>query len=80
MTLGGSLWSAGGQNTTTKSYFSHFCGKTYLGDEGPVLLHLVVVVMATGQKLPHLPAESLGDAAAHQSRQLPGTHRQVHVP
>lgn len=54
--------------------------QTHLGNESPVLLYLVVVVMTTCQELPHLPAQSLGDAAAHESRQLPGTHRQVHVP
>lgn len=55
-------------------------GGAHLGDEGAVLFYLVVVVMATSQELPHLPTQSLGDAAAHQSRKLPGPHRQVGVP
>lgn len=71
------VWQSDDNGNT---YFSLHCGKTYLGDEGPVLLHLMVVVMATGEELPNLPAESLGDAATHQGWQLPGTHRQVHVP
>lgn len=55
-------------------------GRTHLGDQGPVLFHLVVVVVTAGEELPHLPAERLGDSAAHQSRQLLGPHRQVGVP
>lgn len=74
------VWSGGSRTTMESTYFSLHCGKTCLGDEGPVLLHLMVVVMATCQELPNLPAESLGDAATHQSGQLPGTHRQIHVP
>jgi hypothetical protein len=55
-------------------------GQAYLGDEGAVLLYLVVIVMATGQELPYLSPEGLWYATTYQRRELLGTHRQVQVP
>lgn len=74
------MWSASSRMTKESAFFSLHWSKTYLSDEGPVLLHLMVVVMATSQELPNLPAESLRDATTHQSWELPGTNWQVHVP
>lgn len=51
-----------------------FVWSSYLCNKSAVLFHLVVIVMAACQELPHLPTESLGNAAAHQRWQLPGTH------
>lgn len=47
---------------------------SYLCNKSPVLFYLVVIVMTACEELPHLPTESLRNAAPHQSWQLPGTH------
>ena len=54
--------------------------RTYFCDERTILLHLMVVVMATGQELPHLAPEGFWDAAAYERRELLGPHRQIQVP
>ena len=52
----------------------------YLGDEDAVGLQQLSDVLRSGQQLPHLPPQRLGDALAHQPRHLLGSHGQVAVP
>lgn len=54
--------------------------QAYLCNERAVLLHLMVVVMATSQELPYLPSEGFGDAAADERGERFGPYSQVHVP
>ena len=52
----------------------------YLGDEDAVGLQQLSDVLRSGQQLPHLPPQRLGDSLAHQPRHLLGSHGQVAVP
>lgn len=53
---------------------------SYLGDEGPVFLDLVVIGVAASQELPDLSPQRLWDSTPHQGWERLWPDTQVEMP